>query len=54
MCESQSLYAWAQDRQVQLRREAERRRRLRQARSGGVMLRVRLPFAPGSMPRSRT
>ncbi len=42
----ESLYAWAQERQEQLRREAARRRLLRQAQTGGPLLRIRLPFLP--------
>ncbi len=46
MHDAESLYAWAQERQLQLQREAERRRKLRQARTGGVLPRIRLPFVP--------
>ena len=42
----ESLYAWAQERQEQLRREAARRRLLRLAQTGGPLLRIRLPFFP--------
>lgn len=46
MHNAESLYAWAQERQLQLQREAERQRRLRQARTGAWLLRIRLPFVP--------
>ena len=42
MYDAESLYAWAQERQLRLQREAERRRVLREARRGGS--RIRIPF----------
>ena len=44
MYDAESLYAWAQERQLRLQREAQRRRVLREARRGGRPLGIRIPF----------
>ena len=44
MYDAESLYAWAQERQLRFEREAERRRVVREARRGGHGTRIRIPF----------
>ena len=44
MQHAESLYAWAQERQLQ--REAERRRRVRPAPDAWRLFGIRLPLAP--------
>jgi hypothetical protein len=53
MHHAESLYAWAQERQSQLEREAERRKRVRQARNDRRLIGIRLPLAPRT-PLGRT